>query len=116
MTSMKPNILDKRSFIPEKITGIKANIQGYSNPSVNAVLLEIDLKDALNYEIPEKENKPKYLKPASAMLKDFSKYKMLPLFKAPNLTSARNKYMYRWDLVNMKEIDFNKKKLKKKPF
>lgn len=119
VTNTKPNILDDRSIIPMTYKGVKANVKGYSNPSVNTVLLNVNLNR--NLERPNTiidEVITKYFRTDRPIFEDIERYNLTPFFKAPNIKSEKNKYMYRWDFVNLKEVDFgNEDEIKNfKPF
>lgn len=111
LTNYKPNILDANSIIPQKIIGRKANVLGYSSPSIDTVLLNVKLNtnlkktfNVLNDEIMV----DKFFKTDRPVFEGLQDYKLTPYFKAPIINNTnKNKYMYRWDLVNMKEIDFS---------
>ncbi|NCU41377.1 MAG: hypothetical protein EOM19_01470 [Candidatus Moranbacteria bacterium] len=106
VVNSKPNILDDRSIIPVTYRGVKANVKGYSSPSVNAVLLNVNLNKRLERPNEEEEEiVTKYFQTNRPIFEDIKRYNLTPFFKAPVIRSDKNKYMYRWGFTNLKEID-----------
>lgn len=106
VVNVKPNILNSNSIIPQRYVGSISNIKGYSNPSVDIVLLQTELNANLERSNDPEENKyTKYFNPGNLIYEDLKNYKLNPIFKAPNINGDKNKYMFRWDFVNLNEID-----------
>lgn len=109
LTNYKPNILSERSIIPELLLKEKSNIAGNSTPKVDAVLLSTFVSENYNKTIDVQSTQfKKYLNSNTARFTEIDKYIIEPFFKAPILKNGKDNYMYRWDLISMKELDLNK--------
>jgi hypothetical protein len=107
--NMKPNLYSDLSIIPETLMFERANVKGYNNPSVNAALLGIELDKKLETTFAkDDEKKMFYFNTNRMFFEDIEKFKLIPFFKAPEITGRKKQYMYRWDLVNLKEVDVSK--------
>jgi len=107
ITNYKPNIADDKSIVPETLIDEKSNVRGYSSPSVNAVLLNVTLNQ--NLEKPSQRDEvlsTKYFNVNTPVFSEIRNYYLTPFFKAPKLNdTVKNKYMFRWDFINLAEID-----------
>ncbi len=107
ITNYKPNILNDSSIIPKTLTTEQANVQGFSNPSVDAVLLSANLNEYLTFDTDSDNIQTKYFLPNTARNIDLNNLYLTPHYKAPIINGDKNTYMYRWDIISNKEIDLN---------
>lgn len=125
LTNYKPNILDASSIIPKTLTSSLANAKGYTTPSVDVVLVQSEFNKNLEFSNDDEEEVfKKYFQTNSIINNDLDKINIIPYYKAPNIYYKKDneekikKYMYRWDLVNLKELELSEPEdiKKAKPF